>query len=120
MSNQFNSLSSPLNNEIVQSIEELQLPIIQKHHIRLLAHCLAVLQDLIDEDYGAFTEGKRLQEWCKNQSQKFEDENFNELLFIQMSSASKKLNLYAKSIDKTILELDLQDLIALTQKNNQE
>ena len=44
MSNHLDPLSSSLNIEIIQEIDNLDLPIMQKHHLRILAHCLQILK----------------------------------------------------------------------------
>ena len=119
MPNQTNSFSSPLSYEIVEDIEQLNLSIIQKHHIRLLAHCLAILKEIVKEDISPLEEDERLREWCEKQSKKFNDENFNQLFYEQMSSASKKLNAYSQSIEKNLKELDLEDLILLVGQNQE-
>ena len=54
MSNQTNSFSSPLSNEIIKSIDELNLSIIQKHHVRILAHCLEIFKDIAKDDTSLF------------------------------------------------------------------
>ena len=92
MSNQTNSYSSPLSNEMAQNIDNLNLPIIQKHHIRILAHCLEVLKEIANDDISFFEEEDLLREWCGRQSQEFQDERFNQIFYEQMSSAAKKLN----------------------------
>ena len=117
MSNQTNSFSSPLSDDIVKHIEQLNLPIIQKQHIRLLAHCLAIFKEMSKDDISLFEEDELLREWCGKQSQKFNDENFNQLFYQQMTSAANKLNSYSKSIKKNFKELDLEDLIILVQQN---
>ena len=117
MSNQTNSFSSPLSNEMVKNIDQLNLPIIQKQHIRLLAHCLEILKEIFKDDISVFQENRLLREWCDKQSQKFNDEKFNQLFYQQMSSAAKKLNSYSQSIKKNFKELDLEDLIILVEQN---
>ena len=44
MSNHLDPLSNPLNMEIIQAIDNLDLTIMQKHHLRILAHCLQILK----------------------------------------------------------------------------
>ena len=100
MSDQTNSFSSPLNQETIQTIDELNLSIIQKHHIRILAHCLEIFKEIAKDDKSLFQEYDLLREWCEGQSQKFKDNNFNQLLYEQMSSAAKKLNSFSQSINK--------------------
>ena len=117
MSNQTNSFSNPLSDAIVKNIDQLNLPIIQKQHIRLLAHCLEIFKEIAKDDITVFDEDKLLREWCEKQSQKFNDKNFNQLFYEQMSSAAKKLNSFAQSIEKKFKDLNLEDLITLVEKN---
>ena len=116
MSNQSNSFSTPLSDEIITNIDQLNLPITQKHHIRLLAHCLAIFKEISKNETPTFTEDELLRDWCVKQSQKFNDKNFNELFYEQMSSAAKKLNSFSRSIQKNLNELNIDDLITLVQQ----
>ena len=117
MSNKTNYFSSPISDEIVKNIDQLNLSIIQKHHIRLLAHCLEVLKEIAQDDITLFEEDKLLREWCDRQSEKFNDENFNQLFYEQMSSAAKKLNSFSQTVEKKFKELDLEDLVTLVEQN---
>ena len=119
MSNQTNSFQSPLSDEIVKNIDQLDLPIIKKHHVRLLAHCLEVLKKIGKDENSWFEEYELLKKWCKKQSQKFNDKNFNQIFYEQMSSSAKKLSYFSKSIGKNFKELDLQDLITLVEQNQE-
>ena len=117
MSKQTNSFASPLSDEIVKNIEQLNLPIKQKHHLRLLAHCLEVFKDIFNDDKALIKEDGLLREWCAKQSQKFNDEKFNQLFYEQMSSAAIKLYSFSKSIKKNFKELELEDLMVLVEQN---
>ena len=117
MSNQTNSLSRPLSDEVAKNIDQLNLSTIQKHHIRLLAHCLEIFKEIAQDEISLFEEDELLREWCEKQSQQFNDKNFNQLFYEQMSSAAKKLNSFSQSIEKKIKELDLEDLIILVEQN---
>ena len=117
MSNQTNSSSSPLSDEIVKSIDQLNLPIIQKHHIRLLAHCLEILKEISKDEISWSEEDDLLRKWCEKQSQKFNDKNFDQLFFEQMSSAAKKLKSFSQLIKKNFKELDIEDLISLVEQS---
>ena len=120
MSNQSKPFTSPLSNEIVKNIDQLNLPIIQKQHIRLLAHCLEIFKEIAEDDVSLFEEDKLLREWCDKHSRKFNDEKFNQLFYQQMSSAAKNLNSFSQSIDKNFNELDLEDLIIFVQQKSVE
>ncbi len=119
MSNQTNSFPSPLSDEIVKNIDQLDLPIIKKQHVRLLAHCLEIFKEIGTDQNSLFQEDELLKKWCEKQSQKFNDKNFNQLFYEQMSSAAKKLIFFSKSIDKNLKELDLEDLIILVQQSQE-
>ena len=119
MSNQTNSYASPLSDEIVKNIDQLNMPIIKKHHVRLLAHCLEIFKEIAKDEKSLFDEDELLKKWCKQQSQKFNDKNFNQLFYEQMSSSAKKLNYFSKSIGKNFKELDLEDLITLVEQNQE-
>ncbi len=119
MSNQTNSLSNPLDEEIVKTIDQLNLPVIQKHHIRLLAHCLEIFKAIAKDKSSLFEEDELLRKWCEKQSHRFNDENFNELFYEQMSSAAKKLNIFSLKHGKKFRELKLEDLIVLVRQNSE-
>ena len=44
MSNHLDPSSDLLNIETIQEIDNLDLSIMQKHHLRILAHCLQILK----------------------------------------------------------------------------
>ena len=66
----------------------------------------------------SFDEDKLLREWCEKQSQKFNDKNFNQIFYEQMSSAAKKLNSFSMRLKKKFQDLDLEDLIILVEQNS--
>ena len=117
MSNQTNSFSSPLSNDIAKNIEQLNLSTIQKQHIRLLAHCLEIFKEISNDDTSLFEEDELLKRWCEKKSQKFNDKKFNQLFYEQMSSAAKKLNSFSQSIGKNFKELGINDLVILVVQN---
>ena len=119
MSNQTNSISSPLSDEIAKNIDQLNLPIIKKHHVRLLAHCLEIFKEIGKDEKSLFEEDELLKKWCEKKSQKFNDKNFNQIFYEQMSSSAKKLSYFSKSIGKNFKELDLEDLITLVEQNQE-
>ena len=44
MSNHLDPFSNPINIEIIQEIDNLDITVMQKHHLRILAHCLQILK----------------------------------------------------------------------------
>ena len=117
MSNQIDPLPDSLNTQTIQAIERLDLPMMQKHHVRILAHCLNVLQTN-DVDNSSLNSLKNsLKTWCDNQSKKFDDEEFSDLLYEQLLSTAKKLNAFSENIDKKVQDLDVYDLVLLVKQS---
>ena len=114
MSEQFNSFISPIEKEVVEQIEQLNLSTIQKLHLKLLSHCLGIFRVISTQSNVDFPTEKLLREWCIKESQKLEDEEFSNLLYTQMDAAGQKILDYSQKIDKRPLELTLEDLIKLT------
>ena len=116
MSNNLDPLPNPLNIETIKEIDNLDLPIMQKHHVRILAHCLQILKSLNAEDRSELLEKNFLREWCDNQSRKFDDKKFSDLFYAQLDSTSKKLNTFSKRIGKNIGDLKIDDLVLLVEQ----
>ena len=116
MSNHLDPLSNQLNVEIIQEIDNLDLSIMQKHHLRILAHCLQILK-IINTDNGLEYQNKNpLREWCDNKSKKFDDKKFSDLFYEQLESTSKKLSTFSKKIGKNIKDLEIDDLVLLVEE----
>jgi len=118
MSDQFNSFLSPVKREVVDQIERLNVSTLQKLHLKLLSHCLEVFKDISLKADMEFPNEILLKRWCENEAKKLKDESFSLLLLEQMNSASIKLKNYANKIGKDALDLNLDDLIALTSLEN--
>ena len=116
MSNHLDPLSNPLNIETIQEIDNLDLHIMQKHHLRILAHCLQILK-IINVDNSLEHQNKTpLREWCDNQSKKFDDKKFSDLFYEQLNSTAKKLNTFSQRIGKSIEDLEIDDLVLLVEQ----
>ena len=117
MSNHLNPLSNPLNIEIIQEIDNLDLSIMQKHHLRILAHCLQIFKIINTDNSSEYQNKNLLREWCDNQSRKFEDKNFSDLFYAQLESTAKKLNIFSQRIGKNIEDLEIDDLVLLVEES---
>ena len=115
MSKHLDAFSPPLNIQTIQEIDNLDLTIMQKHHIRILAHCLQILK--IINIHNSLENKNSLREWCDNQSKKFDDKKFSDLFYEQLESASKKLNTFSQRIGKNIEELEIDDLVLLVENS---
>jgi len=116
MSNHLDIITNPLNIETIQEIDNLDLPIIKKHHLRILAHCLQIIKIINADNSLEYQNKKPLREWCDNQSKKFNDKKFSNLFYEQLESNSKKLSTFSKKIGKRIEELEIDDLVLLVEQ----
>ena len=117
MSNNLDPSSNPLNIETIQEIDNLDLPIMQKQHVRILAHCLQILKIIKVDESSELCDKNYLREWCDNQSRKFEDKKFSELFYAQLDSTAKKLNSFSQKIGKNIEDLEIDDLVLLVEQS---
>ena len=117
MSKNLDPLSNPLNIQTIQEIDNLDLSIMQKHHLRILAHCLQILQFINADNSFEYQNKNPLREWCDNQSKKFNDKKFSELFYEQLVSTSKKLSTFSKKIGKNIDDLEIDDLVLLVEQS---
>ena len=117
MSNHLDPMSNPLNLETIQEIDKLDLSIMQKHHLRILAHCLQILKFINVDNSLEYQEKNLLREWCDNQSKKFDDKKFSNLFYEQLESTSKKLSTFSKKIGKNIKDLEIDDLVLLVEQH---
>jgi len=117
MSNHLYPSFNPLNMQTIQEIDNLDLPIMQKHHVRILAHCLQILKILNVDDRSVSNDKNSLRKWCDNQSRKFEDKNFSDLFYAQLDSTAKKLKIFSQSIGKNIADLEIDDLVLLVEQS---
>ena len=117
MSNKLDPLSNPLNIETIQAIDNLELSIMQKHHVRILAHCLQILKVITADNSSELFDRNPLREWCDNQSKKFDDKKFSDLFYEQLQSTAKKLNTFSETIEKNIEDLEIDDLVLLVKQS---
>ena len=117
MSNNLDPLSNPQNIQIIKEIDNLNLPIMQKQHVRILAHCLQILKILKKDDSSELCDKDSLREWCDNQSKIFADKKFSDLFYAQLDSAAKKLNIFSQRIGKNIEDLEIDDLVMLVEQS---
>jgi len=118
MSDHLKDFSSPIRKEVAQKIQDLDLPLIQKHHVRLLAHCLEIFKNISSINNGTFPNDELIRDWCKEEAQKIDDQEFTNLLFEQMYAAAEKLDSHSKKIGKNKLDLKISDLVNLVCEND--
>ena len=117
MSNNLDPLTNPLNITTIKEIDNLDLSVMQKHHVRILAHCLQILKIIKADDSSELCDKNPLRKWCDNQSRKFEDKKFSDLFYAQLNSTAKKLNIFSQKIGKNIKDLEIDDLVLLVEQS---
>ena len=117
MSNNLDPLSNPLNIQTIKEIDNLDLSIMQKHHVRILAHCLQILKIIKIDNSFEYQNKNPLREWCDNQYKKFDYRKFSDLFYCQLESTSKKLSTFSKKIGKNINDLEIDDLVLLVEQS---
>ena len=103
--------------QFIKEIDNLDLPIMQKHHLRILAHCLQVLKMINADNSLEYQNKNTLREWCDSQSKKFDDKKFSDLFYEQLESTAKKLSTFSKHIGKNIKDLEIDDLVHLVEQS---
>ena len=117
MSNNLDPLTNPVNIQTIKEIDKLDLPIMHKHHLRILVHCLQILKTINADDSSGLCDKNSLREWCDNQCRKFEDKKFSDLFYLQLDSTAKKLTTFSQRIGKKIEDLEIDDLILLVEQS---
>ena len=112
-----NSEKSPLSREEISLIGSTNLSVSEKHHLRMLAHCLQCFKSMsIDNEEGSIPSKDVWLDWCLNHPMMVSDDEFVQVLFEQFSGAATQLKWVANVLNVPPLKLTLPDLIA-TYKN---
>ena len=103
---------SPLLNEDINLIGSTNLSVSEKHHLRMLLHCLECFKSMSNGNTKGSIPGKEVWlEWCLKNPIMLQDDEFVQILFEQFSGAAIQLERLANALRVSPLELKLQDLI---------
>ncbi len=106
---------SPLTLEDIKKIEETGLPSLERHHLRLLAHCLQCFKEMAKNvATGSLPQEQDRLRWCSEQPSLVNDQAFISVLLEQFSAAGSQLEKIANMISTSPLELTLDDLIKVS------
>jgi len=104
--------SGPLSRADAEQIEATLLPNLDRHHLRLLAHCLRSFQVIADpRQSGPLPDRRTLEQWLLEQPQFVDEPQFRDLLLHQFLAAAQQLEELAKQRNLPPLNLNLGDLI---------
>tara|TARA_Y100001968_G_scaffold103088_1_gene93096 strand:- start:256 stop:615 length:360 start_codon:yes stop_codon:yes gene_type:complete len=109
--------NSPLSKEDINLIGMTNLSVSEKHHLRMLAHCLECFKSMRrGEEDGSIPAKEVWLEWCLTNPKMVNDDEFVQVLFEQLSGAASQLERLAFVLKITPLDLTLRDLISLYAK----
>lgn len=104
--------TGPLTRGDAERIEATLLPTLDRHHLRLQAHCLATLKSIAaPRSQGPLPSDEEIQAWCGQQPALRDDSAFQGELLRQFQVISNQLNTLAEACGRTPLELTLEALI---------
>ena len=118
---EMNEPEGPLSREAIERIDATQLPQLERHHLRLLAHCLACFQAMrpAPED-GSLPRETSRRHWCLEQPRIAEDPDFLDRLLEQLDVAALQLETIAKTQQVPPMTLTLDALITAAETRCQD
>ncbi|WP_320663485.1 hypothetical protein [Prochlorococcus sp. MIT 1223] len=106
-------IDSPLNLDQIQVIDKLNISILEKHHVRLIAHCLESFKKISAQlSIKTLPSKAQLISWCNSNPKLANDKEFILILIEQFSAAAEYLEMISITLEIPPLELTLDDLIA--------
>ena len=104
--------NSPLNNDDINLIGSTNLSLSEKHHLRMLLHCLECFKSMSKGNEEGLIPGKEAWlEWCLKNPVMLKDDEFVQVLFEQFSGAAIQLERLSNVLKIAPLDLTLRDLI---------
>ena len=107
-----NFTNSPLRQEDINLIGSTNLSVSEKHHLRMLLHCLECFKSMNKGNTeGLIPEKEVWLEWCLENPIMFNDDEFVQVLFEQFSGAAIQLERLSNLLKVAPMDLTLRDLI---------
>ncbi len=107
-----NFKNSPLSKEDITLIELTNLSVREKHHLRMLAHCLQCFKSMSqDNPIGLLPVKEDWLEWCLKNPMMLKDDEFVQVMLDQFSGAAIQLERLANDLKVAPLDLTLRNLI---------
>ena len=104
--------NSPLSKDDINLIGSTNLSVSEKHHLRMLLHCLECFKSMSKGNEKGLIPGKEVWlEWCLKNPIMLKDDEFVQVLFEQFSGAAIQLQQLSNAIKVAPLDLTLRDLI---------
>ena len=107
-----NFKNSPLSKEDITLIGLTNLSAGEKHHLRMLAHCLQCFKSMSkDSTRGLIPVKEEWLEWCLKNPIMLKDDEFVQVVFEQFSGAAIQLERLSNDLKVAPLDLTLRNLI---------
>ena len=104
--------NSPLSKEDINLIALTNLSVSEKHHLRMLAHCLQCFKSMRKGNpRGLLPVKEEWLEWCLKNPIMLKDDEFVQVMFEQFSGAAIQLERLSKDLKVPPLDLTLNNLI---------
>ena len=100
-----------IDTDVVARIDATMLPRLERHHVRLLAHCLESFRSMGVSKEGDLPDAACRRRWCEQQPVVAEDPAFLRSLLLQLETAAQQLSELAAALGKAPLQLTVEDLI---------
>ena len=114
-------VSGPLDRQQIELIDATLLPAVDRHLLRLQAHCLATFKQIaMPLMQGPLPTRDHWQDWCDRQPELVNDADFREQLMMQFTVIASQLEELARQLQLTPLELKLNDLIQHAETNSRQ
>ena len=106
------SKNSPLSKEDITLIAMTNLSVNEKHHLRMLAHCLQCFKSMRKtNDKGSLPVKEEWLDWCLKNPIMLKDDEFVQVMFEQFSGAAIQLERLSNDLKVAPLDLTLRNLI---------
>ena len=102
-----------IDRAAIERIDSTLLPQLDRHHLRVLGHCLDSFQSMAAPgNTGAIPDQNQRRRWCQQQPMLANDPAFINTLLLQLDAAADQLDQLALELGKPPLALTLDDLIS--------
>ena len=106
------SKNSPLSQDDINLIGLTNLSVSEKHHLRMLAHCLQCFKSMSkDNSTGLIPLKEEWLEWCLKNPIMMRDDEFVQVMFEQFSGAAIQLERLSNDLKVAPLHLTMRNLI---------
>ena len=105
-----------IDSATIHRIDASLLPQLERHHLRLLAHCLDSFRTMAEEGSSTIPGHERWRLWCEQQPVIAEDPSFLNTLLEQLAVAAEQLERLAKQAKKQPLDLSIDDRIVAAEQ----